>query len=360
MLLAVLVAHLSVVDGAADIRAQRGREVAATRNAPVVSGDTLGTGASGFAEVQLDPNVALRLGGDTRVQVVALAYGARDVRLLAGSLAVSVLRSDDAPRIETPSVTLRPRTVGLYYADLSGGVVSVAVQRGKLLLDTPDGAQALAPGERVFAGGDAARPILRYAAPARDPDRDAENARRDAAMATALRDSHLPSSIGGYVNLASYGRWTTLAGYPNAWRPNEYAGWAPYHLGAWLWRDAIGWTWVARESWGWLPYHYGAWIHDAQHGWCWVPPRDRAASWSAANAAFFSTTSAGTQSIGWVPLSPGEGFARSLSGYRNAFVRGGIELMTFRDFRNSDYARVFSPRLSALRGRVVMRAPPAI
>jgi hypothetical protein len=357
LLTALLVAHISALDGRATIAREGARSSAALRNEPVLTGDTIATFPGSRAEIQLDPNVCLRLDQSSRVQIVALAYGRREVRLVTGNAAISMLRADDAPQIDTPVVALHPAKPGLYRVAASGGQTTIDARSGTILVSTPNGTQVLQPGEDVTASGSPQAPVLQYAAAPPSDAFDAYNANRDTAILAAQKETHLSPALAGYANLAAYGGWIAVKGYGTAWRPHEFAGWAPYHSGSWRWRSQTGWVWIPREPWGWLPFHYGGWAYDSKYGWCWIPPRTRDPSWTPANAIFFATISAGrTQDIGWVPLAPGEPTHAHLADYRNARSRGAITLVTIAQFRAGHFSRPSFPTLSQL-GTTYQRAP---
>jgi hypothetical protein len=356
---ALLVAHVGVLDGSAAVASARGASFVALRNTPLLAGDTLSTQPNSRLEVEFDPNVALRLGSSSRAQIVGLAYGAREIRLDAGRISVSMLREDDAPQVDTPQVTLRATKPGLYRVTVSGGETIVNVRRGTLLIRTPNGSQVLGSGEQVTVGGVSSQPDLQYASPAPPDAFDAYNATLDAALLSAQHDWCLPSALAGYANLQAYGRWLTLKPYGLVWEPSEYAGWAPYRLGRWLWRSETGWTWIPRESWGWLTYHYGAWAYEPTHGWIWVPPHTRAPAWLPSSAVFFTIVSGGhTSSVGWVPLAPDEPLHAQLAQYRNAHVRGGITLMSSAQFYSGDFSRISTPPAGTIPYGAHLSAPP--
>jgi hypothetical protein len=343
---AVLFAHISSLDGRASVSTTRDRTIVALRNAPLFQGDVLATARGSRAEVRFDPNVALRLDGGTQLRIVNLVYGRREIALISGRIASAILRNDDGPQIDTPAVTLQANVAGLYRVSVDSNGTMVSVQRGTLFVSTPNGRQVLSPGEQVAITGTPAAPDLHYnSAPAPDSF-DAYNAARDTALARSQDDV-----------LGAYGTWVTLKQYGRAWHPREYAGWAPYRLGRWLWRSLSGWTWIARESWGWAPYHYGAWTFDATYGWCWVSPRSRDVPWAPSTAAFFAIIVGGrTQSIGWIPLAPGEPYHRQLASYRNARARGAITAASYGAFTSGDFSRMLSPSLARL-SSAVLRAP---
>ena len=85
------------------------------------------------------------------------------------------------------------------------------------------------------------------------------SAKRDQTMVAALDASpNLNPDIAGYDNLGSYGQWQDVAGYGQAWVPNQSSDWAPYRTARGPGKTATAGRGSA-EPWGWAPYHYGRW-----------------------------------------------------------------------------------------------------
>jgi hypothetical protein len=359
LIAALFIAHISMLDGRASVTTAQGRTFHALRNMPLVASDTIATQANSRLEIQLDPNVSLRLDQGSRLELVALAYGKRDVRLFAGTIAVSMLRPDDAPHIDTPPAVLEPEKPGSYRVALTEGSVTTLVRNGTLSILTPNGNQVLSPREQVTIAGTRSQPELEYGKPPPPDTFDAYNAARDNAIAAAEQQPQLPHSLNGYANLADYGNWTTLAPYGQVWQPREYPGWAPYQLGRWFRRSETGWTWIAKESWGWIPYHYGAWIYDAALGWCWIPPSSANARWSPSNAAFFAVIARGhTTKVGWLPLAPQETAHAKLDQYRNVRGRGALTLLWVGDFYSGNFSSIVTQPLQKLPRSIRIQTPP--
>ncbi len=355
-----LVAHVSVLQGGATITRAEGGEVVALRNAPLLTGDTFATRGGAQAEVQLDSAVALRLDGNTTLQLVDLAPHHRDVRLLGGTLEVSSQAGGDSPRVETTSIALGPDAPGLFRITVAGNETSVSVHRGTMRIITPNGVEVLSPAEQVTIDGLASQPVLHYESPPPSDAFDGFNQTRDAVEIAARRDAHVPPPLSGVTEFSAYGSWVSIKTYGSAWQPHEHARWAPYHNGRWFWRAGIGWTWIAGESWGWIPYHYGAWIDDSKYGWCWVPPHPTPEpAWDPGNAVFFAVVARGrTRSVGWLARAPGEPFHAALPDYRNARAFGGIALLDAPDFYSGVFSRVQSPQLGSLPSGVRLQTPP--
>lgn len=342
-----LVAHVSVLQGHGTISRAEGGTVVALRNAPLLTGDTFATLGSTNAEIAFEPAIAVRLDDDTAIQLLDETIHHRDARLLGGTIDLSASGSADAPRIETPSVTIAPDAPDLIRISVVQGITVVLARRGTLRILTPNGTQILSPGEMVTVEGDPSAPTLHYSAPPGNDAFDGFNETRDAT----------PS---GLDDLARYGSWVTIGRYGRAWRPRESTSWAPYRDGRWFYRAGIGWTWIAHASWGWIPYRYGAWTYDAKDAWCWVPPRAAKTplAWSASNAVFFSVLKGGhTQSIGWIPLAPAEPFHARVSAYLNAVAPGGISVLPLSQFYSGAFSHVATPTLASLPQTLRLQAP---
>ncbi len=334
----VLVAHVSALHGRASLARSEGNAVPATVNEPLLPGDTFATHAGAAAEIALDASVAVRVDGNSRVQLVSLARHHRYVRLLDGTIDVSAHRNGDAPRIETSAGAVAPDSPGSFRISAAGGETSVTAERGTIRILTPNGMQILRPGEVVTIGGTPDAPALHYGTPAPPDDFDRFNLERDAVPAEN-------------AYLSRYGTWTTLPRYGEVWRPSERSEWTPFLNGRWFWRNALGWTWISRESWGWTPYHYGAWTYDAHDGWCWVPPSGSASTiaWASGNGALFTILNGSRMTkIGWLPLAPNEPSHPRLSQYANAQAPNAVVTLDFGDFYSGNVSRAREETVKAL------------
>jgi len=319
------VARISAVDG--NVAIQRGdanTAVDAVVNAPVLPADYVNTGDNARAEVEFDPGTLVRLGGNVQMRLSRIDPGSRDIQLAEGTINVRLLHGPDGQTtIDTPSVSILPRTSGSYRITVThDGQTEVTVRSGHADIQTPDGAQPLDPGATLIAQGPATEPNIQSVAEVASDDFDAFNASRDQVYEHVTAAApYVNPNVPGVEDLPSYGHWSTDPNYGNVWVPNaEPSTWAPYQNGTWAWEDYYGWTWVAAEPWGWAPYHYGRWFHSPQLGWAWSPPAVGVAvpAWSPALVGFvgFGATIGavniglgfGFGNIGWVPLAPNEAF----------------------------------------------------
>ncbi|HEV7179247.1 MAG TPA: DUF6600 domain-containing protein [Candidatus Baltobacteraceae bacterium] len=332
------VANVSVANGDVTVvREDSGEQVAAMVNAPVLPGDYVATGSNSEAEVQFDGISMLRFAPNTQVRFIRLDPGAREMQLASGTVDLAELQGiDGSPQVDTPSVTVRPNQRGDYRVSVLGnGQTLVTVRSGSATIADGSGARTLTPGTTVVASGQYSNaPIETQRAIGYDTF-DQFNAARDQSLASAYNSNpYLSPQLAGYSNFANYGQWHNVAGYGEAWAPNNQAqnNFAPYQNGQWVWEPGYGYTWVDNQPWGYAPSHYGNWFYNSnQGGWLWQPPAYQnqvtssslASSWLPALVAFFVTGGGGNgllsslvsgaanpnydnANIGWIPLAPGE------------------------------------------------------
>lgn len=315
------VARVSVIQGSAVV--QRGdshTQSAAVRNTPLLPGDYISTGQTSRAEVQFDGETAVRLGGNVQARVTDNDPNNRRMQLADGTIEVGMVRNGQAIDIDTPSATVRVHETGDYRISIGkDGSSWVTVRRGTVDIVTPQQTYALQQGRTLVARGSASNPAISYTSAIAFDSFDDFNAQRDQTMVAALNASpNLNPSIAGYDNLNAYGQWQDVAGYGQAWVPDQTSGWAPYRDGSWAWEGGYGWTWVGAEPWGWAPYHYGRWFWANGYGWAWYPPSYyNTPAWSPALVGFYGfgggvsvgvSFGFGYPYVGWCPLAPYEAY----------------------------------------------------
>jgi hypothetical protein len=305
------VARISYIRGS--VAVQRGDSATASTaviNAPVLGADYVTTGEDARAEIEFDGTTAVRLGAGVQMRFVHLDAGERELQLAEGTIELRLLREGGGrSQIDTPSVSVRPRTAGAYRVAVDAdGRTTIAVRSGSADVITPQETRTVSDGMTLLAQGPAANPVLRYANAIGYDDFDTFNTSRDQRALRALADAnYVAPGVSGVADLATYGRWVNDTSYGHVWVPS-YVGsnWAPYRDGRWAWEDNYGWTWIGYEPWGWAPYHYGRWYHHRQYGWCWYPD-PFVTAWRPALVGFFTFGSGvglGFGNIGWVPLAP--------------------------------------------------------
>lgn len=289
------VARVSILEGSAVVqRGDSNSQVAAVVNAPLLPGDYISTGSNARAELQFDGYTAIRLGHSVQTRITNNDPSNRGLQLADGTVEVGLVHSARAFTVDTPSISVRAQEAGDYRVSVSqDGSSWVSVRRGKADVVTPGHSYTLEPGRTLVARGSASDPSITYTSEIGYDTFDDFNAKRDQTMLAAVNASpNVSPDIAGYDNLDNYGQWQDVAGYGQAWVPNQSSDWAPYQNGNWTWEDGYGWTWVAAEPWGWAPYHYGRWTYANGYGWAWIPPSyvgyyDTQPAWSPALVGFF-------------------------------------------------------------------------
>jgi hypothetical protein len=314
------VARIDAISG--DVAIQRGdanENLAAVPNAPVLAADYVTTGQTGRAEVGFDGRSAVRLGENVQIRFTNVDPADRQMQLAAGTIDLRLFGDTDGQSaIDTPSVSIVPRTAGSFRVSVdANGETAVTVRNGRADIVTPQGTQSLEPGTTLIADGEAANPQIQTQPAIALDNFDNYNGDRDHIYVAATSASqYVNTNIQGVGDLSANGHWVNDGTYGNVWIPTTVAaGWAPYRDGNWVWEDSFGWTWVAAEPWGWAPYHYGRWYFStAYHNWAWYPPAPGrfAPAWSPALVGFVGfnigavNAGIGFGNIGWVPLAPFE------------------------------------------------------
>ncbi|HEY1856103.1 DUF6600 domain-containing protein [Acidocella sp.] len=298
-----------------------GQWVAATPNYPVTNGDSLFTQAGAEAAIILNAS-RLTLGANTEVQITALDDTHFSATESQGEvfLSLSDLQAGQIFTLETPRGTVTISQAGAY--DITAGdaqtPTTVAVLEGAASVGQ---LQIPAGQEGVLSGTDQTTAQL---APLQ------RDAFEDHVMAEMMPPpppyAAAPvQQMTGVDELSTYGSWSQSPDYGAIWYPYVTPGWAPFREGHWAYIAPWGWTWVDGEPWGFAPFHYGRWI-DSDGRWGWVPgaayspgyaygPDDQPV-YTPAVVGFFGLAAGAaltasllaSQSVGWVPLAPGEPF----------------------------------------------------
>ena len=323
------VAHLSLVHG--DVSVQRGDSgdwVATSLNTPIVSGDTVGTSDGSRAEIQLDYGDVVRLSGQSQVKIADLSRSHIQLQVSQGYVNLSMFKGSEAEvEVDSPNVSVHPRQNGRYRIEVnSDSETNIIVREGEAEVSTPQGSTTVREGEMITVRGADDPEYKVDNAPGPD-DWDQWNRQRDNTIISSQGVRHTNPYYTGTQDLDSYGRWTNVPGYGDAWSPYEQPGdWAPYQAGRWVWEPYYGWTWVSYEPWGWAPYHYGRWFYY-DTAWYWWPgpitPFYRPI-WAPAFVTFFGFGphigfGFGFGTIGWCPLAPFEVFHPWWGGGFNRF-----------------------------------------
>lgn len=303
----IRIVRLSFVEGAVEYR-QPGQEWQdAGLNLPIQEGFALRT-TEGYAEVEFEDSLAMRLGTNSTVEfaVLALQGGGRvtHLKVSQGTAIVSAkLRREDAVSVAAAGLTVKVPRNGRFRVDESPSEVWVTVFHGKVEVDSGSGAASFLDGGHTLredANGPGA-PEIANNPPQDDFDKwvshreDALNSSRSETSDTLGSTSY----TAGFADLYDYGQWSYIPGYGAGWMPYGLgAGWMPFVNGQWQFMGATGWNWMSQEPWGWLPYHFGSWVNSPGIGWAWLPVG--AASWVPATASWVQANNR----LGWIPNGP--------------------------------------------------------
>ena len=290
----------------------------ASLNRPVTTGDVFYTAVDARAEIRVG-SIAIRLAGDTQVQMVQLDDRHVYVQLDQGRAAVRLVSNDDVAdfSLSTPEGQMYATQPGSYSFDSYSDLTSATAWRGMLEFHGSDGLKtSIQAMERAEFQNDNGVIRPRFSAPLRD-DFYAWVSERIAADERAGAPRYVSPQMTGAEDLQAYGNWESTADYGPIWYPTTIVvGWAPYRYGHWAWIAPWGWTWVDDAPWGFAPFHYGRWVQWHDH-WCWAPGRYVArpvyapalVAWIG--TAGFSLTISSGPSVGWFPLGPREVYVPS-------------------------------------------------
>lgn len=271
-------------------------------NWPVTTRNLITTEPGARTEVRIG-STAIRIDGDSSLEVIELDDDSLRLRLHYGSASIRILSADVLPEFELSTPQGRVRM-------LKPGRLRVDAERVR---DTS--VVSVFDGEARVDGGGASLTIRAgRSAELRDEDVRTLQAQRDGFDDWALaRDRssdgsrsarYLSTEMTGYEELDRHGIWREDTEYGPLWIPQVSAGWVPYRDGRWTWVAPWGWTWVDNAPWGYAPFHYGRWVHVNQR-WAWAPGRREHLGprpiWSPGLVGWVGGSS-------WYPLSPHDRF----------------------------------------------------
>lgn len=321
------VGRLAIIENQVNFRVDRSDQASpAAINWPISSGAVLETGRRGRAEVWIG-STAFRLADDSQAEFTAVDDARIDLRLNAGTLAVSILDRDqvDDVVIATPDGDVRFQTPGRYRIDVFDDHTELSVQAGRAVIDDGRRAVPVAAGQKISRWNDGQEQL----------DGDWRNdrfdrwvAERENATLGSVSRQHVSPGMTGYADLDAYGDWATAPEYGAVWYPRAVADdWAPYRDGRWAWIAPWGWTWIDQAPWGFAPFHYGRWaiIHGR---WGWIPGRLVArpvyapalVGWVGDAGWQVSFSFGSAPAVGWYPLAPREVYVPAYR-YSPTYVR---------------------------------------
>ncbi|MGA7791723.1 MAG: DUF6600 domain-containing protein [Candidatus Acidiferrales bacterium] len=303
----IRIVRLSFVEGTVQYQRPGQDWQDARQNLPIQEGFAIRT-ANGFAEVEFESSLTMRLATNTTVEFseLGLQNGGRLTKLTVpqGTAIISAkLKREDVISVAAPNLDLNVPRNGSFRLDISPSDNWVTVFHGKVAVDSHIGAPALLSGGhtlRVGATG-SDTPVVASSPPQDDFDKwvshreDAVNSAQSETSAILGIDSYTE----GFADLYNYGVWSYIPGYGAGWMPYGVGmGWMPFMDGQWQFMGGLGWNWMGGEPWGWLPYHFGSWVNAPGVGWAWLPVG--ANTWTPATARWVNLNN----QLGWIPNGP--------------------------------------------------------
>jgi len=306
------VARVSVVEGQVTVQEADGDEAGGNLvNWPVTSGTRITAAPGSRTEFRVG-STAVRLDGDSSMEVLDLDDNVLRLRLDYGTASVRVRNPEHVGGFElsTPQARVTLTEPGALRVDTERApdtsVVTMLAGTGRV--DGAGTSMSLRAGKRLEVRGDdlftgvAQRTQFDDWVQARD--------RRDD-NSQSLR--YVTADMTGYEELDQHGSWREDPDYGPLWAPRGVASdWAPYRDGRWTWLEPWGWTWVDDAPWGYAPSHYGRWVF-VQSRWFWAPGRTVVRPvWAPALVGWvggsgwnvtFRDHRAGP-GVGWYPLTP--------------------------------------------------------
>ncbi|RZK50341.1 MAG: FecR protein, partial [Hymenobacter sp.] len=204
----------------------------------------------------------------------------------------------------TPNTTLSVQRLGAYRIDYDAVAMQtkVTVREGLVQLSCGPRQLEAQAGQTATLSGSPCTASLAEAAPA--DSFDAWCSERDRRDAQPKSLNYVSRGMVGYEDLDDYGAWQTDTQYGAMWMPSGMpSGWAPYHVGHWVYVLPWGWTWVDAAPWGFAPFHYGRWVY-AGNGWGWLPGGMVARPYYA--PALVAFVGGGVGVAAWFALGPGD------------------------------------------------------
>lgn len=307
----VRIVRLSFTEG--DVTVQRpdlAEWATAPTNTPIQEGFKLSTAESGYAEVEFENSSTARVGQLSLLEFTQLALspsGGKVSRMALdqGYATFNVIpEGEDFYEISVGNATLTPHGKSRFRVDYEQGMVQVKVFKGSVEVVSPEGNGTLGKDSVLLINPGAGEPFQLTQGITKDAwDEWVEERENRVEMARsqvgpAPYSAAVPDLLYGWMDLMSYGTWSSLPAYGYGWCPMVSYGWAPFTMGRWNWYPGFGYTWISGEPWGWLPYHYGSWTYEMGYGWCWLP--GGFGYWSPGIVNWYE----GPGWIGWSPRSP--------------------------------------------------------
>jgi len=301
----IRIVRLSFVEGTVQYRQPGGDWQGASLNLPIQQGFALRT-TDGYAEVEFENSLALRLGTNSTVEfpVLALLGGGRITHLAVaqGTAIISAkLKREDALSVAAADLTAKVPRDGRFRIDVSPAENWVTVFHGQVEVDSGSGTASLLRGGHTLHEDANGAPEMADNPPQDEFDKWVSH-REDAVNAAQNETSgmfNMNTYTAGFADLYAYGLWSYVPGYGPGWVPYGLGpGWMPFVNGQWQFMGPTGWNWVSQEPWGWVPYHFGSWVNSSGIGWAWLPVGPT--SWVPSTASWVQVNN----QLGWIPNGP--------------------------------------------------------
>lgn len=313
------VGRVSLTQGKVSISGNVGESaVDALVNWPVTTRNLITTQPNARTELRIG-STAIRIDGDSSLEVTELDDDSLRLRLHYGSASIRILSEDVLPEFElsTPQGRVRMLKPGRLRVDAERvrDTSVVNVFDGEARVDGAGASLTIRAGRSAELRDDDVRTLQAQREAFDDWALD-----RDRLQDGARSAQYVTTEMTGYEELDRHGIWQEDIEYGPLWIPSVTASWVPYRDGRWTWIAPWGWTWVDNAPWGYAPFHYGRWVH-VKNRWAWAPGHKhhhgRRPIWSPAlvgwvggngwNASFHQHGS--RPATGWYPLGPRDHYA---------------------------------------------------
>ena len=218
------VARMSVADGEVQVlRGDTGDRMQARGGMALGANDSVFTGRSSRAEVQLGPGNLIRLNEEAEVRIVDIGNRYFRVEVRKGGVSISQLRGGEADiDVMTPNTTVRPLKTGVYrVAVREGGQTDLTVRKGEAEIISSRGGERVKSGQLASVRGERQSAELRVAAAEPKDSFDRWNERRDDVLEPRYQRSGI--LLGGGLGYPYGGLGYGGFGYP-FWGPGFYGG----------------------------------------------------------------------------------------------------------------------------------------
>lgn len=294
---------------------------ATSQEAPFGLDDLLYAETDVKAEIIMPNNTWIRLGGETRLQLVNLKPDVTELDIAFGKARLYNKSAKTRIKATTPfgTITAPPgSTVDLSVNEKGVDIIAIKKKVYFIHNTSSDKHEIRSNSTAISAEINAVTAVPGKVEHAWKK----WNQEMDALWATRMRDNgasaaHLPSELHTEAYpLDQHGVWEKVyydGAHYRFWRPVRVsAGWAPFTAGAWtVWHGDH--VWIPHEPFGYVTHHYGNWIFTAGF-WYWAPPVTRVMvrahvphlrigfGWYPGRVAWIHHGA----HLGWIPLAPRE------------------------------------------------------